>query len=63
MDAGGGEANRLLTAKEVAERLGVSAYTVKRWVKMGKLQGVWMGSQILRFESETVNRWVRLHRS
>lgn len=63
MDAGDGAANRLLTAKEVAAKLGVSAYTVKRWVKMETLQAVRIGSQILRFEPETVNRWLRMHRS
>lgn len=57
------ESNRLLTAKEIAKMLKISPYTVKRWVKMEKIQAVRIGPQILRFEPETVNRWIRMHRS
>ena len=41
---------RLLTAREVAERLGVSVETVLRWHRRGDLPGVRLSSNVLRFE-------------
>lgn len=35
--------NRLLTVKEVAERLRVNPETVRRWLRQGRLRGVLMG--------------------
>ena len=31
---------RLFSAEEVAERLGMSKYTVTEWIKTGRLKGV-----------------------
>jgi len=36
--------DRLLTVPEVAERLRVTAETVRRWLRSGRLQGVALGS-------------------
>jgi len=38
------ESERLLTANQVAEILGIHPRTVKRWIESGKLHGVWLGS-------------------
>lgn len=37
-------AERLLTVLEIAERLRLNPQTVRRWLKDGKLKGIWMGS-------------------
>ena len=36
-------AERLLTVADVAERLGVSVFTVREWLKAGRLPGFRMG--------------------
>jgi excisionase family DNA binding protein len=35
--------DRLFTAREVAERLGLSTWTVMEWLKAGRLKGVKIG--------------------
>jgi excisionase family DNA binding protein len=39
------ETERLLTVKEVAERVGVTIATVRRWIKDGRLRGNMPGGQ------------------
>lgn len=48
----------LLTAKEVAERLGVSQGTVKRWYREGKLKGVQLGYRTLRFRVAEIEKYL-----
>lgn len=40
-------AERLLTVAEVSDRLGVSVFTVREWLKAGRLQGFRMGGSKL----------------
>jgi excisionase family DNA binding protein len=56
-------ANRLLTTKEAAALLKISVCTLLRWVNAGELRAVRLSRRVIRFEAETLHRWVRLHNS
>lgn len=43
--------DRYLTVEEVAERLRVGAWTVREWVKEGRIQAIKPGKQFLIAES------------
>ena len=47
-----------LSVNEAAQRLGVSIWTVKRWIKKGKLQGIRIGGWWKVDEAE-VKRFIR----
>lgn len=49
---------KLMTVRQVADRLGVSADTVYQWSFLGKLPKVKLGSR-LRFDSEVIERVAR----
>jgi excisionase family DNA binding protein len=51
---------RLLTAREVAERLRLCVETVLRWVKRGEFQGVvvYLPSGALRFREDRLDEWL-----
>jgi excisionase family DNA binding protein len=49
---------RLLTAREVAERLGVSVETILRWHRRGDLPGVRLSSNVLRFDVDDVDAFI-----
>lgn len=46
----------MLTAKQVAERLGVTEKTVRKWYTDGKLKGVRLGYRTLRFKTAEVEK-------
>lgn len=46
---------RLYTASEVADKLGVSAETVRRWARDGRVDVVILPSGVMRFRQETVD--------
>jgi excisionase family DNA binding protein len=48
----------LLTAREVAELLGVSAETVLRWVRAGTLPAIRLPSGAIRFQEATLDDWL-----
>jgi len=48
----------LMTAREVAGELGVSAETVLRWTKRGALPGLRLPSGALRYRAEELRRWI-----
>ena len=51
--------DRLLTTREVAERLAVSPDTVLRWHRSGKLPGSRrLGCNVLRFDASEVEAWL-----
>jgi excisionase family DNA binding protein len=50
--------NRLVTAREVGELLGVSAETVLRWVRAGKLPAVGLPSGGIRFRQDQLDAWM-----
>jgi excisionase family DNA binding protein len=47
------EDERLLTVKEVAERLRANPQTVRRWLREGKLKGVMPGGEKLGYRIPT----------
>lgn len=53
----------LLTVKDAAKFLRVAPYTLRRWVKFGKIQAVRLNRRNIRFEEEVLTRWIRAHRS
>lgn len=53
---------RLLTAREVADRLAVSPETVLRWHRAGELPGFRLASNCLRFDEAELERWLAIRR-
>lgn len=51
----------LLTARQVAEELGVSVHTVLRWARAGKLPGVQLPGGAWRFEPDEIKAWIEEH--
>lgn len=51
-------ADRLLTAKQVGEILGVTPETVKRWVRKGILPCIRLNSRNLRFGELAIQTWI-----
>ncbi|MEK7288360.1 MAG: helix-turn-helix domain-containing protein [Elusimicrobiota bacterium] len=52
----------LLTVEEVAERLKLAPFTVRKWVRLGRLPALRLGDRSIRFMPEAVERWVREQR-
>ncbi len=50
--------DRLLTTREVAEVLGVSSETVLRWWRAGRVPGVRLASNVLRFRESAVDAMI-----
>ena len=48
----------LLTARAVADVLGVSTETVLRWVRRGELPAIRLPSGALRFPESTLDAWL-----
>lgn len=48
---------RLLTARAVAERFGVSAETVLRWARSGALPSVRLSNRAIRFREDEIEAW------
>lgn len=53
---------RLLTAREVGERLGLSTETVLRRFRAGELPGFRLGSNVLRFDEDELAAWLEARR-
>ena len=49
---------RLLTAREVAELLGVSAETVLRYVRRGELPAIRLPGGAIRFQPDAIDAWL-----
>lgn len=49
---------RLLTAREVAEMLGVSTETVLRWTRRGLLPGLRLPGGALRYREAALDEWL-----
>jgi excisionase family DNA binding protein len=49
---------RLLTAREVAEQLGVAPETVVRWTRRGELPGFRLPGGALRYRAPDVDAWL-----
>lgn len=50
---------RYLTIEEVGEMLQVSLKTIRNWIKTKELPVIKIGSQIMRFDSEAVDKWFK----
>jgi excisionase family DNA binding protein len=50
--------SRLLTAREVADHLGVSAETVLRWARRGELPAVRLPGGAIRFRTDALEAWL-----
>ena len=50
----------LLTARQVADRLGVSTETVLRWTRRGDLPGFRLPGGALRFREDDLAEWLAL---
>jgi excisionase family DNA binding protein len=55
--------DRLLTAREVGEFLGLSTESVLRRWRSGELPGFRLASNVLRFDRAEIEAWLALRRS
>ncbi len=53
----------LLTARQVAELLGVCPVTVARWTRRGTLPAIRLPSGQLRYDPEDIEAWLRQRRT
>jgi len=51
-------ADRLLTARDVAERLDVSAETVLRWTRRGELPAIRLPGGAIRYREDELEGWL-----
>ncbi len=50
----------MLTVKDVADRLRVSAETVRRWLRAGQLRGIWLSDRAgWRIPASELERFLR----
>jgi excisionase family DNA binding protein len=49
---------QLLTAREVADIIGVSSETILRWVRRGQLSAIRLPSGALRFPEQALQDWL-----
>ena len=54
---------RLLTARELAEVLGVSASTVLDWFEAGRLPGFRLNGRAVRFRGSEIAKWLEEQRA
>jgi excisionase family DNA binding protein len=50
--------DRLLTAREVADLLGVCTETVLRWTRRGELASIRLPSGAIRFRDDELEEWL-----
>jgi excisionase family DNA binding protein len=53
--------DRLLTAREVAGTLGVSAETVLRWTRRGELRAIRLPGGAIRYRETDFDAWLQEH--
>jgi excisionase family DNA binding protein len=53
--------DRLLTAREVAELLGVAVETVLRWTRADKLPAIKLPSGAIRYRRDELEAWLAEH--
>lgn len=52
---------RLLTARELADTLGVSAETVLRWTRRGELPAIRLPGGAIRYRQNDLDAWLERH--
>jgi excisionase family DNA binding protein len=60
-DNGSNVSDRLLTAREVADLLGVSAGALLRWTRAGDVPAVKLPSGAVRYRPEQIDAWLDEH--
>jgi excisionase family DNA binding protein len=53
---------QLLTARQVAEQLGISAHTALDWAESGKLPSFKLSGRAVRFRESEIASWVESQR-
>ena len=53
--------DRLLTARELADQLGVNAETVLRWSRRGELPTIKLPGGAIRYREHDIDQWLRRH--
>jgi excisionase family DNA binding protein len=54
---------RLLTTREVADRVGLSVGTVLRRHRRGEIPGFRLASNVLRFDEDEIDAWLQARRT
>lgn len=55
--------NKLLTPKQVAKKLGVSEFTIWRYIKAGKLKAIKLTKRNFRIEEKDLNQFLKRHKT
>ena len=55
--------NKLLTPKQVANKLGVSEYTIWRYIKAGKLKAIKYTTRNFRIEEKDLIQFLKKHKT
>ena len=55
--------NKLLTSKQVANKLGVSEYTIWRYIKAGKLKAIKLTKRNFRIEEKDLIQFLKKHKT
>ena len=55
---GGDQMSRLLTARAVAELVGVSTETILRWTRRGQLPAIRLPGGAIRFREDELEAWL-----
>ena len=55
--------NKLLTSKQVANKLGVSEYTIWRYIKTGKLKAIKLTKRNFRIEEKDLIQFLKKYKT
>jgi len=55
--------NKLLTSKQVANKLGVSEYTIWRYIKAGKLKAIKLTKRNFRIDEKDLIQFLKKHKT
>jgi len=55
--------NKLLTPKQVANKLGVSEFTIWRYINAGKLKAIKLTKRNFRIEEKDLNQFLKKHKT
>lgn len=55
--------NKLLTSKQVANKLGVSEYTIWRYIKAGKLKAIKYTARNFRITEKDLQDFIKKHKT
>ncbi|MBU1292324.1 helix-turn-helix domain-containing protein [Patescibacteria group bacterium] len=55
--------NKLFTPKQIANKLGVSEFTIWRYIKAGKLKAIKLTKRNFRIEQKDLNQFLKKHKT